>query len=73
VEASAFWDQQLTAYDLKVGQAKAATVARHTEERRELTQRVTSAPVKQGLPYTARHFIDTHFEPSPLIETNGVL
>lgn len=45
----AFWNSQMTAYNLNVEKAKAATVARHAVERQELIHKFGSAPVKPRL------------------------
>lgn len=42
----AFWDSQMTAYELNVEKARAATAARHAVERQALTHKLGSAPVK---------------------------
>ena len=43
---NAFWDTQMTAYNLKVEKTKSAMVARHTEERQELKHKLGGTPVK---------------------------
>ena len=41
----AFWDTQMTAYNLKVERSKSAMVARHAEERQELKHKLAGGRV----------------------------
>ena len=42
----AFWDTQMTAYNLKVEKSKSAMVARHAEERQELKHKLVGPSIR---------------------------